>query len=369
MSHNQRGRFRILSLDGGGVRGAFGASFLATIEDKLGEPLSSYFDLIAGTSTGALIAAGIAHGKSASTICELYETKSDVIFSRPPKIRSWKRFGLNGLKKLPVARSVAQKFADAGFDAATLEGPKYENKGLRNELYRVFGDSTLEDVRHSRLLTLSADLTRGTTVAFKTPHLPDMFRDRHYSIVDVLTASAAAPIYFPPAKVGTGNDHVDGGLWANSPTLCALAEAVRIGRECRRPEVDLSFGFDQIEILSIGTGNAAAYQDIPREQAGLLWWAPRLFNVMGTLQSYGTHFQAEALLGSHYRRVDFKLPESNWMLDDTKVVPQLVHLGHQKALEEWKILRDCFCDVPRVRHEPFPEDYSAKKVVPVKEIA
>lgn len=210
--------FRILSLDGGGIRGAFGAGFLACLEERLQCRVSEFFDLIAGTSTGAIIAAAVAMGEPASRIKQFYRERGSVIFRRPwerPAPSLWE--GLKrSVRRAPIwcANRRLRRF---GIDYDWLLHPKYDGDELRRSLVEVFGEHTLEAVRRSRLVIPSVDLTRGHTVVFKTPHMPGLVRDRRYRIVDVLLATTAAPTYLPHATIGNGSAYVDGGIWANNP--------------------------------------------------------------------------------------------------------------------------------------------------------
>jgi hypothetical protein len=327
--------FRILSLDGGGIRGAFIAGFLAGLEDHFGAGIGSYFDLIAGTSTGAIIAAAVATGIPADRIESFYCERGPIIFTRRPKGRlSRLVFGIpRWIVNLALRKT--------GLDCDQFFYPRYESEGLRNALVEVFGEKTLAE-SVTRLIIPAVDLTRGQTIVFKTPHLPGLVRDRHYKLVDVLLATAAAPLYFPHAVIARGSAYVDGGLWANNPSMVAVAEAHRIGSEARRPGVDFPISHDDIHLLSIGTG-MAPYFDIPCEKSGLSFWASRLIGVTGSAQSQGITFQSQYVLGSRSHRIDFELPRDGaWTLDNVKYIHEMIHRGRERANERYAQLRDAF---------------------------
>lgn len=319
--------FRILSLDGGGIRGVFSAAVLEVIEDRIG-PISNCFDLIAGTSTGGIIAAGLAAGESASRIVEFYRNHGPRIFTRPRRRKTWKGrlFGL----------SANWRLRQAGIDDDWLFSPKYDSKVLKEALRTIFLDKKLGTVKNCFLVIPSVDLTKGQTVVFKTPHLPLLDRDRHFEIVDILLATSAAPTYFPAATIGKGSVYVDGGVWANNPMMVALAESVKIlnhrKSEGLLPGAHSELGM--IQALSIGTGAALAYLQPPKDQDGIAWWMKeRLIELMFLAQSQGISFEAQYLLNERYSRIDFDIPDASWKLDCTEVIDQLIHLGHEKAKE------------------------------------
>ena len=324
--------FRILSLDGGGIRGAFIASVLATMEERLG-PISQHFDLMAGTSTGGIIAAGLATGEPAARIVEFYRVHGSRIFTRPTRTKSRTRKALGWFAN--------RKLKAAGLDDDWLFSPKYDSQSLRSALTSIFLDAKLGSIVRCALVIPSVDLTKGQTVVFKTPHLAHYDRDRHFPIVDVLLATAAAPTYLPTASIG-GGKYIDGGVWANNPIIVAIAEAMAILRhrnnattfECNASELD------SIRALSIGTGKLATYLSPPVSEDGLVWWMNegRLIETMFMAQSQGAGFQAAYLLGDAHSRIDFDIPEKSWKLDNREVIEQLIHIGKEKGKENLLLL-------------------------------
>lgn len=316
--------FRILSLDGGGVRGAFTASFLATLESELKRPLVQHFDLIAGTSTGAIIALALAIGEPASTILRMYEERSDAIFVRQPRKRPrwWTSF-------------VDRYLRPHGLDVDQLLQAKYDGIELRRALRDIFGERGLRDAL-TRVVVPAVDLTKGSTVVFKTLHLPGLSRDVHYSAVDIAMASAAAPTFFPHGTIGRGA-YSDGGLWANNPSVVAYSEA------CRICQIDSSFDSNRIRVLSVGTGEVASSLAPPDSDAGLAWWGPKIVDVIMLAQAQGTQQIAGFLVGAdRHHRVNFRLPDRSWSLDGVGNVPQLIHLGANEAHVQLAGLKDAF---------------------------
>lgn len=327
-------QFRILSLDGGGIRGAFTAAFLAAVEKHLGCRICDHFDLVAGTSTGGIIAAAIAAGIPADRIVQFYRERGPQIFRRPKRQKSiWGRLR---------ARLFARILARAGVDDDWLWSPKYDATALRTALEDVFAHRTMDSLDCCRAVIPSVDLTKGQTVVFKTPHLPGLSRDRGLRVVDVLLATTAAPTYFPHAKLGIGSAYVDGGLWANNPTMVAIAEALCIANKCNRPSVDPVVNLDAINVLSVGTGRTPFFARPPDGGGGIAWWLPPLIEVTSWSQSQGVHFQSGYVLGDRYRRVDFDVPGGSWKLDAVEVVDQLIHIGSEKAVERLGEIRRFF---------------------------
>jgi predicted acylesterase/phospholipase RssA len=264
--------YRVLALSGGGVRGILQTRFLERLEREVG-PLDERFDMFAATSTGALVALGLASGVSARALIELYETHARSIFRR--------RLGT------PIRK-----------------GPRYDARRLRKVLEEQFGDRRLGDLPVEVVICASA-LDRYQGRVFTT-HDADM------SLVDAALASAAAPTYFGPVVPDDSQrGYVDGGLWANDPLLVAVAHAV--GR--------LEIPAKAIEALSIGTGRVAR-GCTPAEVAEMrtlsLETVRFLIEITGSLQEWG----AERLLSwlsptTRVRRVNPDL--AHWVpLDDAR---------------------------------------------------
>ncbi|MBW3550692.1 MAG: patatin-like phospholipase family protein [Proteobacteria bacterium] len=218
---------RILSLDGGGIRGLVSCLWLAGVEDallKAGKPgVLKSFDLLAGSSTGAVIACGMGIGLSPTQLAELYRAQRHTIFPGIAE-RLWSRAG-RVLAHGPSA-------------------PKYDGTGLDRVLRQVFGDTRLGQLKMPVLVTGYDTLSRKP-VMFKS------FLPRHEDLLvwEVCRASAAAPTYFPAHGMviqGQPYSMIDGGVVANNPTACAIAEAMR--KDARVGDSH------ELVVLSVGTG-------------------------------------------------------------------------------------------------------------------
>jgi patatin-like phospholipase/acyl hydrolase len=258
--------FRILEIDGGGIKGIFPAMLLAEIEERYlsGGSVAEHFDLITGTSTGGIIALGLSIGMPARKIAELYTEHGGEIFPAP-------RSGWLGRKW--------QWFRD-------LARYRYDRAVLAELLSNTFGDRKFGDAK-SRLCIPSCDGRFGDVYVFKTPHHPDFKKDRHELMTTVAMATAAAPTYFQPLDSG-GYRFVDGGLWANNPIMVGVVDAL----SC--------FDLDrqQVRVLSLGCGDEPyTVSDRMVKWGGLLSWK-KVINGAIAFQSQNALGQAGLLLGA-----------------------------------------------------------------------
>ena len=146
-------------------------------------------------------------------------------------------------------------------------------------------------------------------------------------------------------------------MWANDPSLLGFAEAIRIQyfdqhHNERDADNPLNYEIDGIHVLSIGTGKAQSSLAPPGPDAGLLYWAPRVADVMGTAQTQGVHLPLKFLLGEKYMHVNFKMEEL-WPLDATEFIPELFKIGYQRAEENFEKVNERFFDHKRTLFTPF----------------
>ncbi len=344
-------KFRILSLDGGGILGSFSAAFLAELEEQLGgQPIGQYFDLIAGTSTGGIIAGALALGERAVRVRDFYRSDGPAIFERrrPPK-KSWLTAPFSKGGKL--AADVALN--ELGLDTDYLFGTKYGATGLENSLAAFFKERTV-GMSKTRLIIPAVDLTRGDTVMFKSPHLPGRnSRDRVRLMREVIRATTAAPTFFEHASIGEGSAYCDGGIWANNPGVAAFVEAMKIREDCKR-ECDACFEVSEIYMLSIGTGQVTAFLSPPEEKAGVKYWMRHLAEWMMLAQGRGAEHQLKYLLGSRLHRVDLPIPDAAcWKMDSADRIKPLLHLGRERAHNDLALLRPVFFESPAVPYTLF----------------
>ena len=344
-------RFQILSLIGGGIRGAFITSYLRELEQRLGRPIAECFDLIAGTSTGGIIAAGLSLGMSADQMHDFYVRYGEQIFSPRPPYRA------KGVMRLafPIANWVFQRRTGGNLDVAFRA--RFCPHALQSAFDEGFSERTLEDVAFTRLIIPSVNLSRGQPHVFRSRHLPEGVRDQELKISDVVIAATAAPTYFPHRQI---REHafVDGGVWAADPSMLAFCESMRIQQFCTREGVDLAYSTKDIYLLSIGTGRAQFSLQPPGSDAGLLFWAPRVADVMTTSQAQGLHLPLKFLLGDRYRHINFRM-ERKWGLDEVENIPALFEMGRQRAVESYEWVNEAFLQHRRHQFVPFDSDEGA----------
>ena len=308
-------RFQILSLIGGGIRGAFITAFLNDLEQRLGKPIAESFDLIAGTSTGGIIAAGLALGRPAAEMHDFYVRYGSRIFTPRPKYKA------KGAMKFvfPIANRVFRWRTGGQLDTAFRA--RFCPFTLQEAFDEGFGDLTMKDAETTRLIIPSFNLTRGEPHVFRSRHLPKGIHDQDLKISDVVIAATAAPTYFPHKTIGD-NAYIDGGVWATDPSLLAFAEAIRIQQFENSASQEVGcLSPNNVHLLSVGTGRAQFSLSPPGADAGLLYWASRVADVMGTSQVQGIHLPLKFLLGDHYHHINFQMKE-RWSLDDVTHIPK-----------------------------------------------
>jgi len=194
--------FRILCIDGGGFKGLYSATVLAEIE-KANKPIHKHFDLICGTSTGGIIALGLAAGLSAEAIKQFYLKCGPKIF--------------------PHKSSFAFSLA---FWKSFLSASKYSSKELKEALRDTFQEKKIRDSK-TYICIPTVNLKDGSNVVFKTNHHINLTRDGDFLMRDIALATSSAPTFFPVATVSnfTNGYFIDGGLWANNPSFIGMVEA------------------------------------------------------------------------------------------------------------------------------------------------
>lgn len=266
-------KYRILSLDGGGLRGLITARLLArlNVQPQIAGWLDTV-DLFAGTSTGGILALGLACGKTPEEICTLYQQRGGVIFD--------------------------DSLWDNVRDLGKTVGADYSSKGLKAELKAVFGDLQLKDIlRKVAIPTFDLD---NEEVAAKRTWKPKIFHnfkgadsDGEQLVASIALYTSSAPTYFPSA-----DGYIDGGVYANNPSIVALAQAIS-----RRNQPAERAALDEVVMLSLGTGVSLTYIKGQALDWGYAQWAQPLINVLMDGVAGISDYQAQQLLDDRYHRL------------------------------------------------------------------
>jgi patatin-like phospholipase/acyl hydrolase len=288
---------KVLSIDGGGIRGIVPAMLLAEIERRTQRPVCKLFDLVAGTSTGGILALGLTIPKElggplyrADEFAGMYASEGPRIFSRS----LWHKVtGCNNLIKV-----------------------KYSSAGIERVLEEFFGESRLSHAATSVLVT-SYEIERNFPFFFKSSNAR-IRSDHDFPTRQVARAASAAPTYFDPMKLPTGTNTdfytlIDGGVYANNPAACALVEA-----RTTHPEAS---GF---VVVSLGTGSLrhSLRYDSARNW-GVAKWAAPLLSVVFDGVSSTVDYQMRQLMPDmpgdpkHYYRFQTHLEPHQRSLDNT----------------------------------------------------
>jgi patatin-like phospholipase/acyl hydrolase len=296
--------FRILALDGGGLKGAFTAAALATWETQTGLRISDYFDLVAGTSTGGILAVGLGLGLSGRELLEFYQKSGPVIF---PVMR------LSGR----VRHTVRHLFR-----------PKYSQGILLGELRAAFargGQQPLLRDSRCRLVIPAYHAVRGVSHVFRTPHHPDLTTDAETPAAHVALATAAAPSFFTAAKIAeiVESSYFDGGVWANSPAMAAVIEAVCF----------LQIPLERVDVLSVGT-TEEPFTVRGQTRSGITgWlWKKRILDLLMNVQQESSLKLARQLVTEpRFLRVNVTTAQGSYRLDGPKEIGELADLGYNAA--------------------------------------
>jgi patatin-like phospholipase/acyl hydrolase len=293
--------FRILCLDGGGIKGAFTASVLTAIEAETGARIGEYFDLVAGTSTGGILALGVGLRLPAADIMNFYRSMGPDIFP------SMGLLGIRGIIRQMI-------------------GPKYDSAKLRAALGEVLGEKKLGESQN-RLIVPTYDSIGSRIFLLKTAHHERFKYDYKARAVDVALATSAAPTYFEsaPFPEHDGARFVDGGVWANNPVLAAIVEAHRF----------LEIPLDEMEVLSIGT-TFSPFSIAKNRNAGVLKWNVGMINLMFEAQAEAAQAQAGLLLKNSVLRINVSTLPGEYSLGDAapEKIERLIQLGRAEAVKK-----------------------------------
>lgn len=294
--------FRILSLDGGGIRGLLSTIILQRLTQQVPGWLDT-IDLIAGTSSGGLIALGLAHQLNPQQIRDLYEHKGAKIFDD-----SW---------------------LDDLIDLGRVVGAEYDDRNLTRELKNLFGDTTTLNQLQKKVLIATFDLDNEAQNPQERSWKPKLFHnfpgadsDAAALVYKVGMYTCAAPSYFPSV-----DGFIDGGVFANNPSMCAIAQS-QDTRAIPTPPA-----LTDLRILSVGTGYTPVYIRGPRHNWGFAQWAKPLISLMFDGVSGIADYQCRQVLGANYHRLSPAFaPGLSIPLDAVDRVPELIQIAESVDL-------------------------------------
>lgn len=301
--------FKILSLDGGGVRAIIATTILCRLQEKFPN-LMAEVDMIAGTSAGAIVATALSAGYTPEYVSNLWLDNAPKIF-----LEGW-----------------ARKFrtVDNCFGASYVADP------LKEMLEKTLGDKTMGDIKKHLLVpsfNLDQDLLRQDHPESRRwgPEFFQNFDDsyRDVKLTDIVLRTTAAPTYFPIYQ-----GFVDGGTFANNPSMAAVTSAVQHGVK-----------LEDIVVFSISTGNNPKYisKDIYKDgNWGMVEWGPHLIELLLDSNTESISYNCGCLLQKRHHRIDPILPNPIG-LDDASQLNQLAEIAKQYDLtstEDW--LKNCW---------------------------
>jgi uncharacterized protein len=285
---------KLLCIDGGGIRGIFAIAILKALEEDVGQPVGDLFDVVAGTSTGSIIAASVSLNKNMKEVYESYKHFGGKIFTRQAKVGLFKSV--------------------------------YSDRALRHLLKQAFGEVKLQDITKP-LLIPAVDITHGKPFIHRSNYGHPDCDDLSINVWDAVLSSCSAPVYFPPNKIGDQYLSIDGGLWANNPSLVCLTEAIHFFQK----------SMNEINILSIGTGlQNIDFSNNNDKYWGISQWlpfhlpsmkvTPKLLDLALHLSSESVSYHCQLLLNKQYLRINEDLGEEV-PFDEVKYMDILSELG------------------------------------------
>jgi patatin-like phospholipase/acyl hydrolase len=272
-------KYKILSIDGGGIRGIIPALVLAEIEKRTQKPIFSLFDLIAGTSTGGILALGLTkprlNKETSDKLTEAEYTAADLS-------ELFIEYGVEIFYE-PLFEKILGPLEDIFLQ------PKYASTSRVEMLKQYFGDSLIENNLKEVFVT-SYDIEQRIPIFFTNKREKQQIESKRFrnlcagfSLLDAALATSATPTYFPPHRIVTAHNTngfytlVDGGVFANNPSQLAISEA----KISSKQEANRVLNTEDILVVSLGTGSLTSvypYNEV--KNWGLLQWGRPLLNIM-----------------------------------------------------------------------------------------
>jgi patatin-like phospholipase/acyl hydrolase len=293
-------KFKILSIDGGGLRGIVPLLILKEIEKRTGKRIHELFDMMVGTSTGGLIAACLTLRKEGS---------SEPLYTIDELSKMYTEYGST---IFPIEGSIGKFFKKAN----NLINPQFSDKGIDQVLKKFISEQRIKDAIRP-IIVSTYDLNSNQAVFFKTSEAAEnnMVNARIY---DICRATSAAPTYLPAYSFnykGQMLTGIDGGTFINNPTMAAIAEISKYGQAGFYKKADGSkVAFEDIAILSLGTGTYTG--SISQRQAvswGQLQWITCITDIMMRGVNQTTDYEAKEMLSNNqYLRLNISIGDEKY---------------------------------------------------------
>lgn len=300
-------KYRIISIDGGGIRGIIPATVLLRLNtDPMLKGFFNKVDLIAGTSTGGLLALGLANNMNPLVMQKIYMDEGKKIFDD-----SW----LDDVK-----------------DLGKLIGADYDITNLEKVLKRIFGNIKLKSLRKKVLVT-AFDLDNESKDASKRSWKPKLFHnfdgvdsDGEMPAYKVGLYTSAAPTFFPSV-----DGYIDGGVFASNPSMCALSQS----QDTRCIPSPPKLG--EVALLSLGTGISLNYIQGKSLDWGEAQWVKPLISLMMDGVNGIADYQCKQILKDNYYRLSPVFPKNVTIeMDSFKQIPYMKEFAEQLDLEPVK---------------------------------
>lgn len=330
-------KFRILSIDGGGLRGVVPLTILKKVEELTGKPIWESFDLIAGTSTGGLIASAITIPQamnlkkskySLDDIMNVYLNDGKTIFPEPKN-----------------------NFIEKVNDAESFIHPMFDADGIEKVFTKVLGENTLAETL-TNIMVSTYDLTTNKPLFFKT-RVSKANSKQNVRLYDICRATSAGPTYLPAYEFDyfeNENDAIhrvciDGGVFVNNPSLAALSEFskhfVEYGYETDQDDIN----YKDVFVLSLGTGSyTGQISSKDAKSKGKIFWASRISDIMMRGVNRTTDYEMkEMMFEENYLRlsIDIKKEEyAEMSRSDNEVASYLMNETNSQVIKNQKNMDD-----------------------------
>ena len=286
--------FKVLALDGGGIKGTYTAAVLDQLQEGIGRDcdIAEYFDLIIGTSTGGIIALGLGYGMKTDQILSIYKDSGSEIF--------------------PKASSGPKGLIDWMFRT------RYDPAGLRRTLKDIFGNKLFSELAKNIAIT-SFDTSQAKPVIFRSNYGTPGTGYGDLEVADVALATSAAPTYFPAVEAGE-TYMIDGGVWANCPAMVGLSESLKHFNKKRK----------DIRVLSIGTTTEPKFVSESQQSGGIVDWAKPISSTLMHAAKL-TAIQNTKNLAGHFQRIDTIVPTGEFDIDNLQAIGKLEAIGRDEV--------------------------------------